>query len=203
MNEPHDVDINKWAATVQGVVSAIRAAGAKTQMILIPGNGYTGVYSWPGESGTAMAKVNNGPDDSSTTGLIFDAHQYFDGDSSGTGTECVSDRVAESFSPFADFLKKSGRQAMISEFGGGNNDGCVKHISSMLSFLSKNPAQFVGWTSWAAGSFGASYELVETPQGDTDTLLVAQALRPAAKGSSASRKRDTVLARRHQREWST
>lgn len=32
MNEPHDVDINKWAATVQLVVSAIRAAGATTQI---------------------------------------------------------------------------------------------------------------------------------------------------------------------------
>jgi len=32
MNEPHDVDINKWAATVQLVVTAIREAGATTQI---------------------------------------------------------------------------------------------------------------------------------------------------------------------------
>jgi hypothetical protein len=32
MNEPHDVDINKWAATVQLVVTAIRGAGATTQI---------------------------------------------------------------------------------------------------------------------------------------------------------------------------
>jgi len=38
MNEPHDVpDIDKWAATVQEVVTAIRGV-AKTNMIALPGN---------------------------------------------------------------------------------------------------------------------------------------------------------------------
>ena len=38
MNEPHDVpDIDKWAATVQEVVTAIRAV-AKTNKIALPGN---------------------------------------------------------------------------------------------------------------------------------------------------------------------
>lgn len=32
MNEPHDVDITEWAATVQAAVTAIRTAGATTQM---------------------------------------------------------------------------------------------------------------------------------------------------------------------------
>ena len=32
MNEPHDVDINEWATTVQAVVTAIRGAGATTQI---------------------------------------------------------------------------------------------------------------------------------------------------------------------------
>jgi endoglucanase len=32
MNEPHEVDLTKWADTLQLVVSAIRGAGATTQM---------------------------------------------------------------------------------------------------------------------------------------------------------------------------
>jgi len=32
MNEPHDVDIARWAVTVQAVVTAIRNAGATAQM---------------------------------------------------------------------------------------------------------------------------------------------------------------------------
>ena len=40
MNEPHDVpDIDKWADTVQEVVTAIRAV-AKTNIIALPGNEY-------------------------------------------------------------------------------------------------------------------------------------------------------------------
>ena len=39
--QPHDVpDINKWADSVQAVVTAIRKAGATQQIILIPGNEY-------------------------------------------------------------------------------------------------------------------------------------------------------------------
>lgn len=32
MNEPHEVDITKWAETLQQVVTAIRGAGATTQL---------------------------------------------------------------------------------------------------------------------------------------------------------------------------
>ena len=39
MNEPHDIpDIAVWATTVQAAVTAIRQAGARTQMCLLPGN---------------------------------------------------------------------------------------------------------------------------------------------------------------------
>jgi endoglucanase len=63
MNEPHEVDITKWAATVQLVVNAIRGAGATTQIskysqvhndntesnefqVLLPGNNYTSAGSF-------------------------------------------------------------------------------------------------------------------------------------------------------------
>lgn len=38
MNEPHEVDIVRWATTVQAAVTAIRQTGATNQMILLPGN---------------------------------------------------------------------------------------------------------------------------------------------------------------------
>nr|XP_018266061.1 uncharacterized protein I303_00030 [Kwoniella dejecticola CBS 10117]OBR88219.1 hypothetical protein I303_00030 [Kwoniella dejecticola CBS 10117] len=46
MNEPHDVDINQWATTVQAAVNAIRAAGATTQSIALPGNQWTHPEGW-------------------------------------------------------------------------------------------------------------------------------------------------------------
>jgi endoglucanase len=46
MNEPHDINITMWAATVQAVVTAIRTAGATTQMILLPGNDFTSAQTF-------------------------------------------------------------------------------------------------------------------------------------------------------------
>lgn len=38
MNEPHDLPaLQPWADSVQAAVNAIRAAGATSQLILIPG----------------------------------------------------------------------------------------------------------------------------------------------------------------------
>lgn len=36
MNEPHDVNITQWASTVQAAVTAIRKAGATTQISRVP-----------------------------------------------------------------------------------------------------------------------------------------------------------------------
>jgi endoglucanase len=41
MNEPHDVDITTWAASVQAAVTAIRTAGATSQISLFYYNGTT------------------------------------------------------------------------------------------------------------------------------------------------------------------
>lgn len=39
---------------------------------------------------------------------------------------------------------------------------------------SANNDVYLGWTSWSAGGFGSSYELNETPNGNTDTYIVSQ-----------------------------
>lgn len=65
-------DIDKWADSVQAVVTAIREAGAKTQLILIPGNDWTSAEQMPTKSGPALLKVKN--PDGSTDGIIFDVH---------------------------------------------------------------------------------------------------------------------------------
>jgi endoglucanase len=86
MNEPHDVpDINLWAQSVQAAVTAIRNAGATTQLILLPGNNWTSAQTFVSNgSADALAKVTN--PDGSITGLIFDVHKYLDSDNSGTNT---------------------------------------------------------------------------------------------------------------------
>lgn len=119
MNEPHDVDIGTWAKTVQAAVTAIRNAGAKSQMILLPGNNFASAGQFvPNGSGAALIKVKN--PDGSTDGLILDVHKYLDVDNSGEHAECTTDNISDAFAVVAAFLRENGRQAIVSETGAGS-----------------------------------------------------------------------------------
>jgi endoglucanase len=175
MNEPHDLNIQTWAQTVQKVVTAIRKAGATSQMILLPGTDYTSAGNFISNgSGAALIGVKN--PDGSTTNLIFDVHKYNDSDNSGTHVECVTNNIDNAFSPLASWLRQNGRQAFLSENGGGNVASCGNYICQQLDFINKNSDVYLGWTSWAAGGFQSSwnYELIETPNGNTDQYIVSQ-----------------------------
>ncbi|KIO31992.1 glycoside hydrolase family 5 protein, partial [Tulasnella calospora MUT 4182] len=178
MNEPHDVpDINIWAATVQAVVTAIRNAGATSQMILLPGNNWTSAQTFVSSgSAAALSQVKN--PDGSIKNLIFDVHKYLDVDNSGTHVECTTDNIQSSFLPLAQWLRCNGRQAFLSETGGGNVQSCVTYMCAQLSFIKHNSDVFLGYTGWSAGAFYASwnYILTEVPNGSQDTLLVSSCL---------------------------
>lgn len=127
MNEPHDVDITAWANTVQLAVTAIRNAGASTQMILLPGNNFTSAGTFVSNgSGAALVKVTN--PDGSTTGLILDVHKYLDVDNSGTHSECTTDNISDAFALVAAFLRESGRQALVSETGAGSSSSVSRFV---------------------------------------------------------------------------
>lgn len=130
MNEPHDIpDLSLWADTVQAAVTAIRAAGATQQMILLPGTDFTGAQTFVtnGSAGN-LSRVHN--PDGSNTSLIFDVHKYLDSDGSGTHLECVSDHVQDTFEPLAQFLVANGRKAILSETGGGNTTSVFDPLMS-------------------------------------------------------------------------
>ena len=62
-------------------VTAIRNAGATSQMILLPGNNWTSAQSYVSSgSAAALGAVTN--PDGTKTGLIFDVHKYLDSDNS-------------------------------------------------------------------------------------------------------------------------
>ncbi|ORY12349.1 glycoside hydrolase superfamily [Clohesyomyces aquaticus] len=176
MNEPHDMP---------AVVTAIRGAGATTNIILMPGQQYTSAGAFVSSgSADALATVKN--PDGTTDNLIMDVHKYLDSDNSGTHTECVTDNIDSAFKPLATWLKANNRQAMLTETGGGNTQSCQKYLCAQLQFLNQNADVYLGYTGWAAGGFAASYELVETPTQNgnswTDTALVKSCIVGAWKG---------------------
>jgi len=176
MNEPHDLpNLSSWVATVQGVVNAIRATGA-TNYILIPGSSFSSAAALPNEAGPGLLGVtDNGSSNKSK--LIFDVHKYLDSDNSGTHTECVTNNV-DVFTTLYNWLKTNNRQALVSETGGGNTDSCVQDVGQELAFLKAHQDRFVGFTMWSAGAFDSTYELTLTPNGNTDTKLWQNAVRP-------------------------
>lgn len=187
MNEPHDIpDIKKWAATVQDSVTAIRNAGASSNLILLPGQGYTSAETFVSSgSAAALAAVTN--PDGSKSNLIMDVHKYLDSDNSGTHTECVKDNISNAFQPLAEWLRQNKRQAILSETGGGNTSSCQKYLCSELQYLNQNSDVYIGYTGWAAGGFAQSYELNEVPTQNgnswTDTSLVKSCIVGSWKGA--------------------
>ncbi|PQE18271.1 putative 1,4-beta-D-glucan cellobiohydrolase C protein [Rutstroemia sp. NJR-2017a WRK4] len=177
MNEPHDVpSITTWAASVQAAVTAIRNAGATTNLLLLPGNDWTSAGAFISDGSAAALSTVKNPD-GSTTNLIFDVHKYLDSDNSGTHTECVTNNIDTAFAPLATWLRQNNRQAILTETGGGNTQSCITYLCQEFDYLNSNSDVYIGYTGWAAGSFASSYELTETPNGSTDSALVAACLR--------------------------
>jgi endoglucanase len=119
---------------VQTVVTAIRNAGAKNNMILMPGQGFTSAETFVSSgSAAALATVKN--PDGTTNNLIMDVHKYLDSDNSGTHTECVKNNIDNAFKPLATWLKENNRKAMLTETGGGNTASCQKYLCEEIKFL--------------------------------------------------------------------
>jgi len=173
MNEPHDIpSITEWATSVQAAVTAIRNAGAKTQIILLAGNDYTSAGTFvSGGSAAALATVTN--PDGTTTNLVFDVHKYLDSDNSGTHAECVTNNISDAFEPLATWLRSNNRTALNTETGGGNVASCETYLCQQIAYLNENSDVFLGFLGWSAGAFDSTYILTETPTGSTDTALVS------------------------------
>ena len=179
MNEPHDLDVPTWATTVQAAVTAIRNAGAKTQMILMPGTNFASAGQFVGSgSGAALLAVSN--PGGGTEGLIMDLHKYLDEDNSGEHAICTTDNV-DAFTEVATFLRANGRLGMVSETGAGSDatvsslvlfvktgvanwwNKCFVKFCAQNKFLNDNSDVFLGYVAWAAGSFATDYVLSLTP----------------------------------------
>lgn len=195
MNEPHDLDMTAWAASVQQAVNAIRNNGATSQMILLSGTNYDAVGGFQTTSAPALSSVQDY--DGSHNKLIYEVHQYLDG-KGGTTSECITNGVQDTLAPLTDYLRSVGRKGMLTETGGGNTASCETDVCAELSHMNYNSDVWLGWVGWAAGmnpvspllrkilpdvitehclgSFPSTYVLAETPNGNQDTALVSSCI---------------------------
>ncbi|KAG6811231.1 hypothetical protein H0H92_008448 [Tricholoma furcatifolium] len=161
-NEPHDMATNDQAA-----IDAIRAYGAN-QLILAPGNGWTGGHSW-----TQVTGANDAPSSEYMNKLVdpihnlaLDIHEVMicylrsredsayalrtpDEDYSGTHANCTQP-APSNLANLTLWLQENNLKAVISEFGGGDNEGCYQMLDEMLKYMEDNDV-YIGWSIWAAG----------------------------------------------------
>lgn len=167
VNEPRNMPTETWAQAAQAAVDAIRATGA-SQLITLPGNGYTGAWSWFEKTwyGTPNAEVMGQVRDP-LDHMVFEVHQYLDKDGSGTKAECVSPQIGvERLQRFTAWLKAHQRRAVLGELGGGANAVCEQAVKGALKHLEANADVWTGWLWWAGGPTWGDYFLSLEPGAD-------------------------------------
>lgn len=173
MNEPNGMTTELWLNDANAAIAAIRRTGA-TNLILVPGNGYTGAHSWNASYyGTPNGKVMLGIVDS-LDNHAFEAHQYFDSNSSGGSSACVSTTVGSArLRDFTNWLRDNGKRGFLGEFGVGTNDTCLEALDNMLDFVDENADVWMGWTYWAAGPWWGEYMFTVEPKNGEDRAQMA------------------------------
>lgn len=174
MNEPHDMPTELWLDNANAAISAIRAVGAQN-LILVPGNAYTGAHSWNHDwYGTPNGEVMQDIIDPGNN-YAFDVHQYLDSDSSGTSPNCVSTSIGSTrLQEFTNWLRQHNQRGFLGEFAGGRNANCYAALDDMLDFMDANNDVWLGWSYWAAGPWwGDDIFTLEPEEDGTDRPQMA------------------------------
>ncbi len=182
MNEPHDMPSELWRDDANAAIVAIRATGAKN-LILVPGNAWTGAHSWNDNSyGTPNGVVMKDIADSANN-YAFEVHQYMDTDSSGSSANCVSQTIgAERLVEFTNWLRSNKQRGFLGEFAGGRNATCLSGIDKMLDYVDANDDVWLGWTYWAAGPWWGEDIFTLEPKNGVDRPQMAELLKHISSG---------------------
>ncbi|HYD86079.1 MAG TPA: glycoside hydrolase family 5 protein [Vitreimonas sp.] len=143
-NEPHDQDTNVLLGVLNAAMTAIRAAGAR-QLILAPGNGWSGAHAWLRRGNQAMLGLRD-----PIGNMALDVHQFLDADSSGTHAACPA-RAGNRLERFTAWARENRQKAFLSEFGAGADESCARELTALLDHMAANRDVWIGWTYWAGG----------------------------------------------------
>jgi endoglucanase len=176
MNEPQLKDQNLWRQAVQGAIDGIRTTGARNR-ILVPGIDWDAAHSFASISGDSLGALHD-----PQHRLVFEVHEYFDSDSSGTSDRCVSsDQALGRLSSFTQWLHAGHHEGFLGEFGVSRRPECVMLLDHVASYLASNSDVWLGWTYWAAGPLWGNYMFSLEPSAGRDRpqmTALAKYLRP-------------------------
>lgn len=156
MNEPYNVGTYTWLESAQMAVDGIRNHDTR-HAILIPGDQYSGAHWWL-SYGAPLIAVTDPADN-----LIFEAHQYFDNDSSGKydasyDVEGATPATGVSrLTNFVNWCNTNGVRGFVGEYGVPDDDPrWLTLLDNTLDYLAANN---ISGTYWAGGPWWGSYKL--------------------------------------------
>jgi endoglucanase len=180
MNEPAGtplISTENWFTAAQAAVNAIRdpLKGNAHNTILVPGNYYTGAWSWTigNSNGTPNSQVMGAINDPSDK-ILYEVHQYLDSNYSGTSPTINHDPVA-TLTPFTEWLRATGNKGFLGEFAVAQGATQQAAVTAMLSYMQapENAGLWEGWTWWAGGPWWGDYMFSLEPNNGVDAPQMA------------------------------
>lgn len=162
MNEPSKIPLPAWTQLARHTVRHLRDADV-ANLLMVSGGRWSGVHEWTRTfSGTSNAAAF--ADLADPLGrTVFEVHQYFDRDFSGTHAECQPPgRFDNMFSLISEWARTNGRKLFLGEFGAPATSGCLQTLDHVLTLVSDRQV-WRGWTYWAAGRWWGSYPMSIQP----------------------------------------
>lgn len=166
MNEPHDMGANNsWPKLAQAAIDAIRKVDGARE-IYVEGTAWSTASTWK-KFNSELAKLKD-----PSNKLIFEAHQYFDKNGSGTYSGTYDSEGAyenigvDRVKPFLDWLAENNLKGFIGEFSVPDND--PRWLNVLSKFLTALDQADVDATYWGAGSWWGKYPMGINPRGGVD-----------------------------------
>jgi endoglucanase len=168
MNEPHDTG-GLWKDTAQTGLDAIREADAE-RTVYVPGDEWSSALRWRDYNEELIL-------DDPSDRLVYDAHLYFDRNSSGFYEEgydagaAQPDIGSQRVAPFLAWLREHGLRGVVTEYGVPNDD--PRWLIVLERFLTTLRDAGVSGTYWAGGPWWGDYPLSAEPREGTDAPVMA------------------------------
>lgn len=168
VNEPHDMPTEQWVNAANAAIAAIRSVGS-TNLILVPGNGWTGTGGWSdtwygGANSEWMLKITD-----PKKNYWIEVHCYLDQDSSGSYAEVASETIGvERIAKFTAWCRDHHVKAFLGEVGVASDERSHTALENMLTAMERDSDVWKGFTWWAAGAWWGDYIYTLEPKDNVD-----------------------------------
>lgn len=168
MNEPHDMLLNApWFEIAQEIIIGIRAQDKHTK-ILVGGDNWSSAEKWVQSSDDLKNLIDP------AANLVFEAHVYFDKNSSGRYKKSYDNEGAyptigiDRVQPFLNWLQTNNLKGFVGEYGvPGNDQRWLTALDNLLVHLKTN---CINGCYWAGGPWWGDYNLSIEPHKGIDRI---------------------------------